>query len=56
MRTVGQTQAFLGNADPHASAHVSADRNPDLRLDRGVGGSVKRLDPQVLLDPLEEQP
>ena len=52
MRTVGQTQAFLGNADPH----VNADRNPDLRLDRGVGGSVKRLDPQVLLDPLEEQP
>ena len=52
MRTVGQTQAFLGNADPH----VNADRNPDLRLDRGVGGSVKRLDPQGLLDPLEEQP
>jgi hypothetical protein len=44
-------QAFLGNRDQH----VSADRNPDLRLDRVLGGSVKRLDPQMLFDPLEEQ-
>ena len=34
MKTVGQMQTFLGNRDQH----VSADRNPDLRLD-----------PQVLL-------
>ena len=51
MKTVGQIQAFLGNGDQH----VSADRNPDLRLDRVLGGSVKRLDPQMLFDPLEEQ-
>ena len=51
MKTVGQMQAFLGNGDQH----VSADRNPNLRLDRVLGGSKKRLDPQVLLDPLEEQ-
>ena len=51
MKTVGQIQVFLGNGDQH----VSADRNPYLRLDRVLGGSVKRLDPQVLLDPLEEQ-
>ena len=40
MKTVGQMQAFLGNRDQH----ISADRNPDLRLDRVLGGSVKRLD------------
>lgn len=51
MKTVGQMQAFLGNGDQH----VSADRNPDLRLDRVLGGSVKRFDPQMLFDPLEEQ-
>ena len=51
MKTVGQMQTFLSNCDQH----VSADRNPDLRLDRVLGGSVKRLDPQMLLDPLEEQ-
>ena len=51
MKTVGQMQAFRGNRD----LHVSADRNPDLRLDRVPGGSVKRLDPQMLFDPLEEQ-
>ena len=51
MKTVGQMQTFLGNCDQH----VSADRNPDLRFDCVLGGSVKRLDPQVLLDPLEEQ-
>ena len=30
MKTVGQMQALLGNGDQH----VSADRNPYLRLDR----------------------
>jgi hypothetical protein len=51
MKTASQMQAFLGNGDQH----VSADRDPDLRLDRVLGGSKKRFDPQVLLDPLEEQ-
>jgi hypothetical protein len=37
MKTVGQMQAFLGNRDQHASA----DRNPNLRLDRVLGGSKK---------------
>jgi hypothetical protein len=45
MKTVGQMQAFLGNGDQD----VSADRNPNLRLDSVLGGSEKRLDPQVLL-------
>src|SRR5271169_2546935 len=35
--------------------HVHADGDPNLRLDGVVGGSVERLDPQVLFDPLEEQ-
>jgi hypothetical protein len=51
MKTIGQMQAFLGNGDQH----ISADRDPDLRLDRVLGGSEKRLDPQMLLDPFEEQ-
>jgi hypothetical protein len=51
MKTVGQMQAFLGNGDQD----VSADRNPNLRLDSVLGGSEKRLDPQVLLGTLEEQ-
>ena len=51
MKAVGQMQAFLGNGDQH----VSADCNPDLRLDRVLVGAIKRLDAQVLLDPFEEQ-
>ena len=51
MKTVGQMQAFLGNGDQH----VCADRYPDLRLDRVLVGAIKRLDPQVLLDPFEKQ-
>ena len=51
MKTVRQMQAFLGNGDQH----VSADCNPDLRLDRVLVGAIKRLDAQVLLDPFEEQ-
>src|ERR1022692_993164 len=35
--------------------HVNTDRNPDLRLDSVLGGSEKVFDPQVLLDPFEEQ-
>ena len=51
MKAVGQMQAFLGNGDQH----VSADCNPDLRLDRVLVGAIKRLDAQVLLDPFEKQ-
>ena len=51
MKTVGQMQAFLGNGNQH----VSADCNPDLRLDGALVGAIKRLDAQVLLDPFEKQ-
>ena len=34
---------------------IDADRDPDLRAHRVGVGAVKRLDPQVLLDPLEEK-
>ena len=51
MKTIGQMQSFLGNGDQH----VSADRDPDLRLDRVLVGAIKRLDAQVLLDPFEKQ-
>lgn len=32
---------------------VDADGDPDLGLHGVVGGSVKRFDPEVLLDPFE---
>ena len=51
MKAIGQMQAFLGNGDQH----VSADRDPDLRLDRVLFGAIKRLDAQVLLNPFEKQ-
>ena len=51
MKAVGQVQAFLGNGDQH----VSADCNPDLRLDRVLVGAIKRFDAQVLLYPFEKQ-
>lgn len=35
--------------------HVDRDRDPDLSLDRIFRGPEERFDPQVLLDPLEEQ-
>jgi hypothetical protein len=34
---------------------VDRDRDPDLDLQRVLTGALKCLDPQVLLDPLEEQ-
>jgi hypothetical protein len=51
MKTIGQLETFFGNSDQH----ISADRDPDLRLDRVLGRTEKCLDPQMLLDPLEEQ-
>ena len=35
--------------------HIDGDGNPDLSLDCVLGGPVEGLDPQVLLDPFEEQ-
>lgn len=46
-----QLQVFLH--DGHE--HIDADRDPDLRLHRVGRRAVERLDPQVLLDPFEEQ-
>ena len=51
MKTVGQVQTFLGNRDQH----LSANRNPDLRFHFVLGGSERRLDSQMPLDPREEQ-
>lgn len=51
MKAVGQMQWFLVNGDQH----VSADRDPDLRLDRVLVGAIKGLDSAVLLDPFEKQ-
>jgi len=49
MKATGQSETFFGNSDQH----VSADRDPDLRLDCVLGSTKKCLDSQVLLDPLE---
>ena len=35
--------------------HIDRDRNPDLRLHCILRRPIKRLDPQVLLDPAEEE-
>ncbi len=51
MKTIGQSETFFGNSDQH----ISADRDPDLRLDRVLARTKKRLDPQMLLDPFKEQ-
>ena len=51
MKTVGQFQTLLEYRDQH----VSADRNPDLRLDGVLAGPQKGFDSQILLDPFEEQ-
>ena len=44
-------QALLRNGDQHVGAH----RNPDLRLHGVLGCAVERLDPKMLLNPLEEE-
>ena len=51
MKAVGQVQSFLGIDDQH----ISADRDPVLRLDRVLVGAIKVLDSAVLLDPFEKQ-
>ena len=51
MKTVGKFQTFFEYRDQH----VSADRDPDLRLDCVLAGAKKGLDSQVLFYPFEEQ-
>ena len=46
-----EIEFFLKDGDQH----VDADGDPDLGLDRVLGGPEERLDAQVLLDPFEEQ-
>ena len=44
-------QALFDNCNQH----ISANRDPDLRLDRVLAGTQQWLDAQVLLEPLEKQ-
>lgn len=44
-------QTFLDDGNQH----VSADRDPDLRLHGVFAGAQKCLDAQMLFDPFEEQ-
>jgi len=46
-----QSQLFLDDGDQGKNC----DRHPDLRPHRVLGGSVERLDPQVLFDPSKKQ-
>ena len=46
-----QVQTLFHDGDQYIGAH----RDPDLRLDGVLAGAQKRLDAQMLLDPLEEQ-
>jgi len=46
-----ELQEFAHDGDQH----VDADYNPLLRLDRVLGGADESLDPQRLLDPLEDE-
>jgi hypothetical protein len=45
-----QRQALLQDGDKDVDGH----RNPDLSFNGVLAISVKGLDPQVLLDPLEQ--
>src|SRR6266581_3870382 len=47
----GELEPLLDDSDQH----VDRDCDPYLRLDSILGGAEKRLDPQMLLDPFEEQ-
>ena len=51
METALQRQPFLDDGHQDVDGH----RNPDLSFDGILAISVKGLDPQVLLDPLEEE-
>ena len=46
-----KSQALFDNS----YQYIDGDRNPDLGLDRVLRGAIECLDPQVLLDPFEEQ-
>ena len=51
MERRGKVEPLLDDSDEHASG----DGDPDLGLDRVLRGAEERLDPQMLLDPFEEQ-
>ena len=55
MQDFGQTSADVQLLLDDGDEHINADGNPDLGLHRVLGSAEERLDPQVLLDPLEEQ-
>ena len=46
-----QIQGFLH--DGHEN--INGDGNPDLSFDCILGGAIKGLDPEMLLDPFEKQ-
>jgi len=46
-----QTKALANNSHQH----INGDGDPDLRFDRILGGAIEGLDPEMLLDPFEEQ-
>ena len=50
-KTASERQLLL--EDRHE--HVDTDGDPDLSLHRVLGGAVEGLDPQIVLDPFEEQ-
>ena len=55
VKAMGQMQTFLDAGDQH----VSADRNPDLRLHRVPAGPQKRLDakkPEVCRSTFKSRP
>ena len=39
----------------YCNKHVNRDSHPDLSLHSVFAGTVKGLDPEMLLDPLKEQ-
>ncbi len=44
-----------GDKRSHGPEQVGAERDPDLCLHRALAGAAEGLEPEVLLDPLEEQ-
>ena len=44
-------QTFLDNSNKH----INRDGDPDLCLHSILGGSIKRFDPKMHLDPFEKQ-
>jgi len=51
VRAFIQVQFLLDNGHQN----INADGNPDLGFDRVLGCTIKSLDPQMWLDPFEEE-